>query len=121
MNIYGQRASRHWREWLPEQYDVMDEPVILFEELGLWISDDIARIEFELLPPEYYRNEDFMTRVGHRGLARMRAEEMVLHVAMPSPDLADNNEDHLPDTWDAILEATVIDVDDVVLPRCTPR
>ncbi len=97
---------------------MIDEPAIFFGELGLWMSDEVARIEFELLPPEYNSDEDFMTRVGHRGMARLRAEEMVLHLAMPAPDPAD---DELPHTWDAIFEAAVIDVDDVVLPRRPPR
>ncbi len=121
MNSYGVRAMRHRREWLPEQYRAIDDPATYFAELGFAISDEIARIEVELLPPEYYRDEDFMTRVGHRGMARLRAEEMVLHVALPAPDSADNDEDHLPDAWIEIGAAMISDVEDVVLPRRTPR
>ncbi|SHF77435.1 hypothetical protein SAMN05443575_0866 [Jatrophihabitans endophyticus] len=62
-----------------------------------------------------------MARVGHRGMARLRAEEMVLHVALPAPDLADTDEDHLPDAWIEIGEALIDDVDSVVLPRRTPH
>lgn len=89
-----------------------------FAELGLWISDEIARIELELLPREYCSETDFMTRVGHRDMARVRAEEIVMHQAQPAPELADDD-DELPVTWDAIFEAAVIDVEDVVLPRRT--
>ncbi len=121
MNIYGERAMRHWQEWLPDEFAAIDDPATFFVELGLWISDEVARIEFELLPPEYYSDDDFMARVGHRGMARLRSEERVLHVALPAPDLADNDEDHMPDSWIEIGEALISDVEDVVLPRCTPR
>ena len=117
MSIYVERAKQHWRKWLPERYRAIDDPASFFDELGLWISDEIARIEFELLPPEYDSETDFMTRVGHRGMARLRAEEMVLQVALPAPDLADNDEDNMPDAWIEISEALIDDVDDVVLPR----
>lgn len=112
--------ARHWREWLPDEFAAFDEPITFFAELGVWISDEVARIEFELLPPEYYSDDDFMARFGHRGMARLRSEEMVLHVALPAPDLSDN-EDHMPDAWIEIGEAMISDVEDVVLPRRTPR
>jgi hypothetical protein len=120
VNIYGGQARRHWQEWLPEQYEAIENPANFFAELGLWISDEVARIEFELLPPDYYSDEDFMTRVGHRGMARLRAEEIVLRHAMPAPEPTDVDSE-LPATWDAIFEASVIDADDVVLPRCSPH
>ncbi len=118
MNIYGERAMRHWQEWLPDEFTAIDD---LFCSTGTLDSDEVARIEFELLPPEYYSDDDFMARVGHRGMARLRSEERVLHVALPAPDLADNDEDHMPDSWIEIGEALISDVEDVVLPRCTRR
>lgn len=119
MNGYGERVKRHWREWLPDRYAAIADPAQFFADLGLWISDEIARIETELLPPEYDTDEDFMTRVGHRGIARLRAKEIVLHLALPAPGGVEDD-DELPATWEPIFEASVMDVEDVVLPRRTP-
>lgn len=109
----------HWREWLPAQYAEIDDPERFFADLGLWISDEIARLEIELLPSEYDSDEDFMTRVGHRNIARLRAEEIVLHCALPAPDDGEDD-DELPEAWAAIAEAAIIEIEDVVLPRRRP-
>lgn len=85
MNNYGARARRHWQEWLPDRYAEIDGPEQFFDELGQYMSDRIASLELDLLPRDYYSEGDFMTRVGHRNMARLRAEEIVVHETLPAP------------------------------------
>lgn len=97
MNKYGALAMRHWQEWLPEHYAAIDDREEFFAGLGLEISDRIASLELDLLPPEYESVIDFMTRVGHRNMARLRAEEIVLADALPVPE--SDEDDELPWAW----------------------
>lgn len=88
-----------------------------FADFRLWINDEIARLALELLPPEYGSEQDFMTRVGHRNVARLGAEEIVLRDSRLVPEV--DEDDELLEDWAAMLGAGVIDVEDVVLPRYT--
>lgn len=61
-------------------------------DAGSKIRDERARLELERLPVEYETASDFLTRVGLRSMARLRAEEIVLRDALPAPD-------ELPREW----------------------
>ena len=78
----------------------IDELERFVEELGQEMSDRIASLELDLLPVEYETEADFMTRVGHRNMARLCAEEIVPTETLPAPDVDDDDDDdELPYEW----------------------
>ena len=103
MNKYATLAENHWRTWLPSRYAAIGDRNTFFSELGQEVSDRIASLQLDLLPPEV-AGEDFLTRVGRRNMARLQAEEIVLReiVLLPAetdPDVEDEA-DELPPEWD---------------------
>lgn len=101
MNKYGAMAQNHWRTWLPDRYAQIEDPDSFFSTLGIEVSDQIAALELDLAGPDQ-PDEEFLTRVGHRNMARMQAEEMVLRelVLLPPENSTDEDEsDELPAAW----------------------
>jgi hypothetical protein len=101
MNKYGAMAQSHWMTWLPSRYAQIEDPSSFFSALGIQVSEQIAALELELAAPDR-PGEEFLVRVGHRNMARLQAEEMVLRelVLLPaetSPD--EDDSDELPAAW----------------------
>lgn len=102
MNKYGAMAQEHWRTWLPTRYAKIQDPDSFFSGLGIEVSDRIAALEIDLLGPDD-PNEEYLTRVGRRNMARLQAEELVLPESVllpPESDQAEGDEsDELPPGW----------------------
>ena len=102
INKYGAMAQSHWRMWLPNRYAQIEDPSSFFSALGTQVSDQIAALELDLAGPDR-PDEDFLTRVGRRNMARLQAEEMVLRelVLLPAEDSTtdEGDADELPAAW----------------------
>jgi len=100
VNRYATMARNHWKTWLPVRYATIEDPETFFTDLGNQVSDRIAALELDLLDPDR-PGEAFMTRVGDRNMARLRAEEIVLAemVLLPPETTEDDEPDELPPEW----------------------
>src|ERR1022692_5348285 len=77
MNQYGAMAERHWRRWLPERYQAIQDPDSFFSILGEETAIQIADLAVVLAgddPP----GEGYLEKVGRLNMARLQAEERVL-------------------------------------------
>src|ERR1035438_6755064 len=95
MNHYGATAERHWARWLPERYATIKDPGSFFSTLGQEVAQQIADLTVDLAgddPP----GEGYLVKVGRLNMARLQAEEIILHeqVLLPPEPGAD------PDTGD---------------------
>jgi hypothetical protein len=101
MNRYGAMAQRHWRTWLPGRYAAIKDPESFFAQLGQQVSDRIAALDVDLRGQEQ-PGAEFLTRVGANNMARLQAEEIVLHemVLLPAETSdEDEDSDEMPPQW----------------------
>lgn len=75
MNSYGLTAQRAWSELAPDQ--VPNLPANFFAELGEQIQDQVIEVADQMVA-RMELSRDYLTNVGQRQMARLRAEEMVL-------------------------------------------
>lgn len=107
MNRYGALAQRHWRTHLPARYAAIEDTASFFADLGQQVSDQIASVELDLRGPDE-PSAGFWTRAGTNNMARLQAEELVLHElvylepesgASPNENEAPEDSDELPPHW----------------------
>ena len=77
MNQYGAMAERHWKRWLPERYQAIQDPDSFFSMLGEETASQIADLTVGLAGDDPQR-EDYLAKVGRLNMARLQAEERVL-------------------------------------------
>lgn len=90
-NPYGERARKHWQQWLPQRFSELTDPDRFFAELGQQISQRVADLSPALegkAPPE----EAWMDKVRRLNMARFLAEGQALRelaLLEPEPGLED--------------------------------
>lgn len=81
MNQYGEMAMTHWKAWLPNRFQALENPHEFFRNLGQEVADQIFEVQRAMesqdrdpgSPPE-----DYLTRLATLKSIRVRAEQMVL-------------------------------------------
>jgi hypothetical protein len=94
MNQYAVMAERHWRRWLPSRVAAMENPASFFSELGEEVAERIEDLAAELAGDDA-PGETYMDKVGRLNMARLRAEEVVLHETVllsPEPGMDDDED-----------------------------
>ncbi len=96
MNQYGLRARDHWARWLPRRYAQIQDPDSFFASLGEQAAEQIADLMMDLAgddPP----GEEYLVKMGRLGMARLRAEEIVLNdLILPPPEAGTEDPDQAP-------------------------
>src|ERR1022692_4212915 len=85
VNQYGAMAERHWRRWLPERYQAIQDPDSFFSILGEETASQIEDLAVMLAgddPP----GEGYLEKVGRLNMARLQAEERVLAERVLAPE-----------------------------------
>lgn len=109
MNKYGAMAMGHWKRWLPTRFQMLEDPEMFFAELGDEISEKVVVLMDELAG-EGSATEGFLERAGRLGMARFRAEEIILReTALLEPEDAMKDPEDLEEpvtsvTWREDLE-----------------
>lgn len=81
MNIYGERARRHWQEQRPHAYSQLEDPEAFFTDFGERLAAQISRVQDELLnradTPE--PGDDYLANMRRMRTTRADAESVVLN------------------------------------------
>lgn len=86
MNPYGAIAAKHWKEWLPDRYNRIQDPDSFFSKLGEEIQVRVQELSRALAgddPP----GETYMQKLGRLNMAHQNAESQVLRgMALLEPE-----------------------------------
>ncbi len=105
MNKYGSMAMDHWQRWLPTRFRLIEDPEAFFATLGEEIDDKVT-ILMDEFAGEGSETEGFLERVGRLGMARFRAEEIVLReMALLEPEDAMKDPEDLEEHGASVMEA----------------
>jgi hypothetical protein len=77
MNKYGYQAMEHWRRWLPNRYQQIEDPTTYFESLGEEIQSAVSALSRDLAGDDP-GGETFLQKVGRLNMAKLQAEEIAL-------------------------------------------
>lgn len=93
MNQYGDMAMKHWRDWLPERFEQIDNPQEFFSTLGQQLAEQIEELADHLAGPDL-PGESYLDKVGRLNVARKQAEEKILHeYAFLDPEAGDEDDE----------------------------
>lgn len=93
MNQYGTMAMRHWRDWLPERFEQIDNPREFFSTLGEQLAEQIEELADQLAGADS-PGECYLDEVGRLNVARKQAEEKILaEYAFLEPEAGDEDDE----------------------------
>lgn len=93
MNQYGDMAMKHWRDWLPERFEQIDNPQEFFSTLGQQLAEQIQELADHLAGPDL-PGESYLDKAGRLNVARKQAEEKILHeYAFLDPEAGDEDDE----------------------------
>jgi hypothetical protein len=91
INSYGERARKHWQQWLPKRYRQIEDPDSYFSMLGEEISQRINEVSQSIAGSDQ-PGEGFLAKLGRLNMARFDAESQVLRemaLLDPEPEVED--------------------------------
>lgn len=91
MNIYGQRAMNHWRQWFPGQIEQLSDPQEHFAQMGQEMMRRVQELQDQLAGPDC-PGETYLAKVGRLNAAKNQAEELVMAEFLPPPPTQDDQE-----------------------------
>ena len=104
MNEYAVMARDHWKKWLPDRYNLLEDPDNYFQSLGERASDQVSTMVLELQASHRQELNDleYLPRVGRINAYRQQAREIVLAELLPSPpeDSTETTVDPVADLMD---------------------
>lgn len=114
MNLYGQRAMRHWEQFRATSYAQLEDPRAFFTELGEEIATQIDLIcqTMESRERTALNQMDYLPRVGRLNAIKSQAEEVVTTELVYSLPLENEISSLTPEQLEAkaaALGGTIID------------
>lgn len=88
MNKYGKLAQDHWTSVDPQRVQQIENPKAFFSDLGEQVENQIVDLQPQIAGPDK-PGETYLQKVGRLNMAKLQAEEMVLHEMVwltPDPD-----------------------------------
>ncbi|MGI8592713.1 MAG: TnpV protein [Nakamurella sp.] len=92
MNRYGERAQRHYQQFLAPTYAMIPDHEVFFSTLGQEIEDQVFELRDQLAGPDPL-GEGYLEKVGRLNAARLQAEEVVLAELLPAPEETQDEDD----------------------------
>jgi hypothetical protein len=77
MNRYGQQAQAYWQEFLPNQYQEIQDPVAHFTRLGEEMAAQANGLALGLAGNDP-SGQGYLAKVSRVRMARLQAEEQVI-------------------------------------------
>lgn len=92
MNKYGKLAQDHWTSVDPQRVQQIENPKAFFSDLGQQVENQIVDLQPQIAGPDK-PGETYLQKVGRLNMAKLQAEEMVLHeMVWLTPDLDEEEE-----------------------------
>ncbi|MHA6752198.1 hypothetical protein ACX31A_15230 [Dermacoccus nishinomiyaensis] len=102
MNNYGQRVMSHWKTWLPNRYNQLEDPISFFTSVGEQVEEQVLQIAgaMEAEQHEAMSRMDYLQVVGRTNAIQKSAEEIALSEFLlePEPQMQEP-ETPLEPTW----------------------
>lgn len=77
MTHYQALAQAHWARYAPARTAALENPEEFFQALGTQVHEQVTALAATLAGPDQ-PGEDYLTKAGRLGAARVQAEETVL-------------------------------------------
>ena len=84
MNRYGRQAHQHWTQWRASELSQIPDQETFFSSLGLEVENQIDQLAAQLAGADPF-GEQYLAKLGRLRMARLMAEEQVLHETVLIP------------------------------------